>query len=670
MGKVHLSPDLFLGTAELNRLIGFLDDDGFRIIVKNVSKEFGIVDLIENGELDSFKVIEGDSVGSIKIEGVSLAIDSDGQFIRYNSSQSIPLTDDNKWRWVKISHKLDPVETGTVSIDVNGNLTGVGTSFTDVLRGKSLNQSMIMFPNSSNNTSIYNVVEVVDDTNALLAGTFVPESGIEYSVFGTFTAGASPSVSDREPLRYDSCQLTLILDEINPIPSKTDGTEFWIARVKRNGSTVSIQDKRFELWKPLGVDSMEHLRSIGSVTFDDNPLIGVEGIKWDNANSARIHNIVMAAWGMRSSNWTINTNTRVLTINGGNGGKYKSTDRFVDGDFNGWRVYVENGYFVKVINSWKAGSQINMELDILNDSDFVTGETILVVPPVDEVQIRIWDDASDDEVSHIQTIFTYPVNTFITDMRVLVPAVDEYYINIQYRYKIGSVYTDWTVIPDDDDDEGDGGIGYYDESSYDDDSVSGTPDGVLNSLPQDRNQVEYTGHVTNGFIKLAAHPRSYSNTINTIYLGDIYGVNQFLLDNDNPAQDKIVGTDRVYQDGNVGYALIKDHFINLSKTGAVNGNRFVFMLRAVYQMSLYKLYFVEDYIDPTNYSLIKEFDSDMLSMVDEDHPFIIEFIYNGTNWIDHGFSSRSAGYSDHVWDRIQGTKVIDLYDITGEDLGI
>lgn len=255
MSDLKISSNLFLGKAELDRLKRFIFDDGFKKLFDLQSIGFGIV---KNNKFDSsfanFKVAAGTTSGSIKIAQDSYAVDGDLNIIFQEAFDNLNIPTASDFYWVKISHTEDPEEIGTVSIDANGNLTGTGTLFTEVLRGQPNFPSKIKFIGAVNNTLEYQVVEVIDDENAILSGSFQVESDLTYKVVGTFTPGHVPGAAGKDIFQYDACSLEFVLETVvdTEPAGKVQDSEFWIARVtKDGGGNVTVFDKRTEFWQPV-----------------------------------------------------------------------------------------------------------------------------------------------------------------------------------------------------------------------------------------------------------------------------------------------------------------------------------------------------------------------------------------------------------------------------------
>jgi len=336
--------------------------DGFKRHLLHNSIGFG---LVRNSKLDpnfTWGLVEsGTNAETIKVNYLN-AIDKDGNIVVKDFEDNISVPNDGNWYWVKASYATSNIEEGAVSIDSSGNLTGVGTKFTEVLRGQPNFPSTISFPDSVSNVLDYEVVEVIDDTNAKLSGiTFSAETDIPYRVIGTFTPGEVPSASEKGIFEYDSSTIELVLETaVGEKPgSFVDDVDFALARVTVQLGQVVLEDKRNDLFTTKASNDLSYLSPTTG-----NPLIGVESIKFDSTTSTRVENAVNVAWGLRTTNWTTNSSLNTITIQSGNGGKYKDTDAFTNGDFDGWRAYLSgSGALLKIVSSVKSGTQINLKLE-------------------------------------------------------------------------------------------------------------------------------------------------------------------------------------------------------------------------------------------------------------------------------------------------------------------
>src|SRR5690606_6085630 len=102
-------------------------------------------------------------------------------------------------------------------LSANGSLTGSGGELLTTLRGQPNFPSKIRFTKDELkygpllNTQDYDVLEVIDDNNAVLNGvSFQAEDNLSLSVVGTFTYGAPINPADKLIFNYDSVQVELV----------------------------------------------------------------------------------------------------------------------------------------------------------------------------------------------------------------------------------------------------------------------------------------------------------------------------------------------------------------------------------------------------------------------------------------------------------------------------
>ena len=257
MSEINFTRKTFLEREELNRLQEFLRDDiAFNAVVGN-TRQYGIIQTEFVGNDTNFQVGTGTNAGTIQIaKEQSQAIDIDGNLIRLLARDNIAVTDDSNWYWVRISHEFRRFEEGTVSLNSNGQLTGIGTSFLEVLRGQATDVPVrIRFVEldgtTPTNNGTYEVVNVVDDTNAVLTSltAFQNESNLRYIVIGSTPIGEIVSTEQLEGLyNYDSCQIELVQETVADtppaLPANGANRYFYIARVMNTSGTLTIQDRR------------------------------------------------------------------------------------------------------------------------------------------------------------------------------------------------------------------------------------------------------------------------------------------------------------------------------------------------------------------------------------------------------------------------------------------
>lgn len=210
MGRVKFSSNLFLEVNELKKMVKFIDEDGYRKLLRSIINNFGIV----INEDNSCFIVSNKKENELTINP-GLAYNSKLEAIELIEPVTIIIDNTNSKRWIVISRSVSNVETGIVSINIDGTLSGVGTKFTEVLRGQPNFPTKVKFK-SEFNTGEYEVVNVISDTQAVLSGSFLVEDNIKYQVIGTFTPGFQVSEENKFIYEYDSCQIRIIDSENIP----------------------------------------------------------------------------------------------------------------------------------------------------------------------------------------------------------------------------------------------------------------------------------------------------------------------------------------------------------------------------------------------------------------------------------------------------------------------
>jgi len=566
------SSNLFLGLAELKTWSDFLDQQGFRKFIRKNSSKYG---LFKNSTFDSpfdnGKVEAGTNSGTIKINAIE-AIDKDGNFIVNPSVDNIAIVDSpTQFYWIRITHAYSNIEKGTVSIDSAGNLTGTGTEFLSKLRGQSDFPSKIRFVGSTNNTQEYDILDVFDNNNAIVQGFFTAESNLRYEVVGTFTPGVAVQTSQKFPFNYDSCNLEIIAGGTTA-PAKTQDYQFYLARVRNNGGVMIIEDKRTEVWESI---SSFELKSIPQLT---NKFIGIEAVKFNDQFTPRDANLVELAWGLRSSNWTASNSLRQITIANGQGGVFKRDliiDPFVNGDFNGWRLYFENGNYARITESAIDAGAIKVTLDRLNPDDYNAQEQIFICPDVEEVGITFFNA----ENFLVEYEASFPVNTPLAKIPLVVSSETTYEYVVNYRYKNNNQYSRYSPFPD---------STYFAEASFDEfgEILINPAEWVVKNF-------------TNTTVELVSATNSFFKVIERVDKGDKFGVTFRNLSNASPLITLVAGQSDFYQKINydVGFILTTNHIINFSSE-AKDGNEFFIFMKGPFQdtSQQFTIQFRQDYI--------------------------------------------------------------------------
>lgn len=663
MSYLKISPNLFLEKQELNRLKRFQDTDSTRAFLLANSLKFGLINKqffnssLQNEFLNG-KIIQGTTL-TISHEAIS-AIDSNGNIITRDATLNIATTADSNWYWVKIKYRLTPNEKGIVAIDANGNLTGdANCKFTEVLRGQPNFPSRIKLVDSALNTLEYDVLEVIDDQNAILDNdTFLAEVNLKYKVIGTFTPSSVPEDADKDIFQYDDCELTLVAETVlNTPPTFVDGEEFFLARIKNNGISLIIQDKRTEIWRPKTDLFNNNIRNTAISWF------GVEKVKYNDVNTPRDRNLVYLSWNFRSTNYSVNSNLNILTIIGGQGGKYKTVNDFTDGDFDGCRVYTSDGKYSIIKSSIKTGGQINCTLDVLDIDKYsndggstFTGSQVVITPDAEEIEVicKAQEDHSEssthiDEVQLSDKRFVFPISIDLAQIELIVYDNPTAIFEISYRFKHDDIYSAEFTMP------ADTASGYYTEKAFD-----GTGNFLPIVLSNNYAQNLAGGYITiytAGLITLTINSQAYSIKIAQLDLGDLLGVETVVLDNASPQVLLTVGTSRQYQHfSGPPIVLSADMYIILDDLNSdglalTNGNKFFLHFQQEIDLSTFALRIVKDFVNVSSYTLLKEFTETDTNFIAESEEgiFIRATVNDNIDWI---LNSTNEVYLNDPWHNV------------------
>lgn len=381
MSRLKFSSNLFLEVNELQRFNKFMEEDGWKRAMRAITKNFGIV---ENASNTYFKVTSKAGSNSVIVINAGLAFDSNMDAIVMEEDLELSVANTGQNRWVILSRGVTNQEKGTVNINSDGSLSGIGTEFTKVLRGQP-NFPVKVKLDSTQNTEEYEVVSVSSDTSALLSGSFVNENGMKYSVIGTFTPGFQPTDENKMIYEYDSYSISVVDSADRPTISSD---EFILAMISFNESgAMSVSDERINhMFNNPYVQS-----SVESDTATD-PLVSllstgiVGGIRSVGSVAAEIELIMEHGYTItRYELQTTSTSNTFVILNGQC--NFLSTGNILDSMFKGWLLVNRANMKYAVIddNSNKSLFISNFDSSIIqeNNNDFI------VVPNFLEIEYEV-----------------------------------------------------------------------------------------------------------------------------------------------------------------------------------------------------------------------------------------------------------------------------------------
>lgn len=380
MSRLKFSSNLFLEVNELQRFNKFLEEDGWKRAMKAISKNFGIV---ENASNSYFKVTARAGSNSVIVINAGIAFDSNMDAIVMTDDLELSVGNTGSNRWVILSRAVTNEEQGTVSINSDGSLSGIGTEFTKVLRGQPNFPVKVKFKSTSNNGE-YEVVSVTSDTSALLSGSFVNQSNIKYSVVGTFTPGFQPTEDNKMIYEYDSYNIEVVDSEDRPAVS---GDEFILAMISFDASgSMNVSDERIRYMfnNPYTQSDESDNSTDPLVSLLSTGVVG--GIHAVGSAAAEFELIMEHGYTVtRHELLTTSTSNTINIISGQS--NFLGTGNIPDGMFRGWLLVNRANMKYALIddNSNKSLYISNLDTSIILDS----GNDFIIVPNCNEIEYEV-----------------------------------------------------------------------------------------------------------------------------------------------------------------------------------------------------------------------------------------------------------------------------------------
>lgn len=380
MSRLKFSSNLFLEINELQRFNKFLEEDGWKRAMKAISKNFGIV---ENASNSYFKVTARSGSNSVIVINAGIAFDSNMDAIVMTDDLELSVGNTGSNRWVILSRAVTNEEQGTVRINSDGSLSGIGTEFTKVLRGQPNFPVKVKF-NSTRNNGEYEVVSVTSDTSALLSGSFVNQSNIKYSVVGTFTPGFQPTEDNRMIYEYDSYNIEVVDSEDRPAVSED---EFILAMISFDASgSMNVSDERIRYMfnNPYTQSDESDNSTDPLVSLLSTGVVG--GIHAVGSAAAEFELIMEHGYTVTKHELLTTSTSNTFNIISGQS-NFLGTGNIPDGMFRGWLLVNRANMKYALIddNSNKSLYISNLDTSIILDS----GNDFIIVPNCNEIEYEV-----------------------------------------------------------------------------------------------------------------------------------------------------------------------------------------------------------------------------------------------------------------------------------------
>ena len=378
MSRLNISENLFLDVNELNHLVRFISEEGYKRLFKQIVRKYGVV---RNTENNNFLVTKIDDTHVLVHSGI--AFDENLNAILLNANQTIELVSGIE-HYICIRYAESHIEEGVVSIAQNGNLVGIGTKFTDVLRGQPNFPTKVKFESNSN-VYEYEVVSVLSDTNAILAGDFVAEKNLKYSVVGTFTPGALILEDKVQIYSYDSCEIFVVDGDTLTVPT-LDNNEYFIAKITYSSNELSVTDFRSRnIFKIIGNSAIESEPFLTTTPYVNigvmNPM-AVEKVYMPGGTNHILSIGFLIEFSYSIQSYSVSGNT--FTINSGLSYKYKTITDVPSGTFNGSILYNKTNGSKTLITDYNSGvCTLNSEIQVSQNDEFY------IIPNANEIEIEV-----------------------------------------------------------------------------------------------------------------------------------------------------------------------------------------------------------------------------------------------------------------------------------------
>lgn len=423
MSNLKISPNLFLEVAELNRLVKFLKKDGYEQLIKSMLKSYGIV---SNAENNYFKVTAKTGSSNVIVINPGIAFDSQLRAIRLDDSLELSIDNTGSIYWVVLEYESTNYERGTINITSDGTIQGIGTSFTEVLRGQPNFPTKVRF-NSSLNTEEYEVVSVVNDTSAVISGSLIAENNLKYAVIGTFTPGFETTDDNKNIYELDSCKISIVASA--DVPS-LDNNQYLLASIEFSGNGMIITDKRSQY--------MFNSSFSGGIEVKSDDIVSLLAVKKIQSNLIELS--IEHGYSINRFEILQTPQSTVFRINSGSC-NFLGSGNIPDSFFKNWILLNKNTMKKVVIND-----NINKDLyissfneDIINDdvSEFI------IVPPYSELEYEL--SYSSDEESGSDLTTSYHLVSQGSNANKILISIPNGTVTIKLRYRLinGEESTHW-----------------------------------------------------------------------------------------------------------------------------------------------------------------------------------------------------------------------------------
>lgn len=315
MNKINIHRNTFLEKEELNRMIGFLNDNPLIKGILSSSVSYGLVS--PGGRPGAaFRVSESTTFGTVNITG-GYVIDLNLVGYKVDNQVDFPIPNDGVYYWLKVGLAAHNWEPGYVQVDTSGKVSGT-VDFSGIVRGQSNVATALRFVKEDGsepkNNAVYQVVDIINAKNLVLSSgyPFQAESQLKVIILGSVPMGRRFTDEQLEGLyTYETYQLSLVPEPTIGIEPSKEANEYFIARLRNNNGVITILDERTEFWSLGSGGGSEYILTITPTPADAT--VFINGVK---KNSASGVNGQILSWEVTKEGYIPQSGT--FTINGKN----------------------------------------------------------------------------------------------------------------------------------------------------------------------------------------------------------------------------------------------------------------------------------------------------------------------------------------------------------------
>lgn len=377
MSRLKISPNLFLEVNELNRLQEFIVDKGYKLVINSMIKSYGIV---RNENNTNFKLSLKSGTNNVLVINPGIAINKNVEVALLEEALEIQISDSGVKKWVLLSRAVTNEEIGNISISANGTITGTNTQFLKVLRGQPNFPTKVKL-NSTNNTEEYEVISVLSDTSAILAGTFFPESGIKYSTIGTFTPGFQVTEDNKYIYEYDYVSIRIVDSETQPILNEN---EYILGTLTFASGFLVIEDKRNDYL--FNEEDFEYKKN--DYSENENSVVSLLDVK--RIEEKRIELVFESGYKINSFEQVSTAESNIVRILGATNNYLNYTGNLLtpaNSLFKGWVLLNKKNMKSSLIDD-NIGADLyvsKLEIGMITGS----GDDLVIIPNFSEIEFQI-----------------------------------------------------------------------------------------------------------------------------------------------------------------------------------------------------------------------------------------------------------------------------------------